>query len=275
MNIQKIESRDNPRLKLARKIRDGREHEFVFVEGTRLAEEAVWSDLRIEFCLFDSQYLSDERGTALIEAVQQKTVEVFELNEQLLASVSDTISSQGIILICRRPLADRSAFERALEIPTGGMPLVVMLNEVNNPANLGAVIRTAAAASASGVIVSTRSADVFSPKALRGSMGSAFRIPIWANAEPTDVIDWAASQNFSAVGTSASAERSYTDHDWTNPNLLVMGSEAHGIPNEIGERLDKSVRISIDERVESLNLAVATGVILFEARRQVDLSRRS
>ena len=62
MNIQKIESRDNPRLKLARKIRDGREHEFVFVEGTCLAEEAVWSDLRIEFCLFDSQYLSDERG---------------------------------------------------------------------------------------------------------------------------------------------------------------------------------------------------------------------
>ena len=155
------------------------------------------------------------------------------------------------------------------------MPLVVMLNEVNNPANLGAVIRTAAAASASGVIVSTRSADVFSPKALRGSMGSAFRIPIWANAEPADVIDWAASQGFSTVGAAASAERSYTEHDWTTPNLVVMGSEAHGIPNETGKRLDKKIRISIDETVESLNLAVATGVILFEARRQVDLSRRS
>jgi len=275
MNIQKIESRDNPRLKLARKIRDAKEHEFVFVEGTRLAEEAVWSDLRIEFCLFDIQYLDYERGAALIEAVQQKTVELFELNEKLFSSVTDTISSQGIILICRRPRAERSAFERALEMRTNAMPLVVMLNEINNPTNLGAVIRTAEAANASGVIVSTKSADVFSPKALRGSMGSAFRVPLWAGAEPADVIDWAASQNFSTVGTSVSSERSYTEHDWTTPNLVIMGSEAHGIPNEIDERLDKRIRISIDERVESLNLAVAAGVILFEARRQVDLARRS
>src|SRR6478752_4022748 len=142
MNIQKIESRDNPRLKLARKIRDGKDHEFVFVEGTRLAEEAIWSDLRIEFCLLDDRYLGDDRRTSLIESIQQKTVDVFELNEQAFSSVSDTTSSQGIILIGRRPKANRESFKLAVSKRTSTVPLVLMLNEINNPSNLGAVIRT-------------------------------------------------------------------------------------------------------------------------------------
>jgi TrmH family RNA methyltransferase len=269
MNIQKIESRDNPRLKLARKIRDGKDHEFVFVEGTRLAEEAVWSDLRIEFCLLDDRYLGDDRRTSLIESIQQKTVDVFELNEQAFSSVSDTTSSQGIILIGRRPKANRESFELAVGKRTSTVPLVLMLNEINNPSNLGAVIRTAEAAGAIGVVISENSADVYSPKALRGSMGSVFRMPIWAHASTADVITWANSNGFSTVGASAAAERSYTDVDWATPHLLVMGSEAHGIPLSMEEGLDQRIRIPMDERIESLNLAVATGIILFEARRQV------
>ena len=273
MNTQKIASRDNPRLKLARKIRDGKEHQLVFIEGTRLAEEAVWSDIRIEFCLFEEHYTDDVRGDSLISSVLQKTVDVFELSRDVFSTVSDTVSSQGVIVIARRPDAGRSAFERALSDYSSAIPLVVMLNEINNPANLGAVIRTAEAAGAGGVIVSENSADVYSAKSLRGAMGSAFRIPIWARASITDVVNWRTSNRYSTIGASAAAERSYTDVDWAMPHLLIMGSEAHGIPHEIEEGLDEKIRIPIDENVESLNLAVATGVILFEARRQVSLNR--
>src|SRR5436305_14339520 len=97
MNTQKIESRDNPRLKLVRKIRDGKEHQFVFIEGTRLAEEAVWSDIRIEFCFFEDGYTDDDRGDSLIGSVLQKTVDVFKLSRDVFSTVSDTVSSQGVI----------------------------------------------------------------------------------------------------------------------------------------------------------------------------------
>jgi TrmH family RNA methyltransferase len=274
MNIRKIESRDNPRLKLARKVRDGLEREFIFIEGTRLAEEAVRSGLMIEIGIFENGYGSEMGNNDLIETISGKTNEIIEVGEQLFSTISDTRSSQGIVLICKRPMADRSVFEKTAADRSAFLPLVVMLHEINNPSNLGAVIRTSEAAGATGVITSINSADVFSPRSLRGAMGSTFRMPIWAGAQLVDILDWSRSKGFSTVGASADANRSYAEVDWTAPHLLFMGSEAHGIPTNLEGKLDRMVSIPMDGNVESLNLAVAAGIILFEARRQVSAIAR-
>jgi TrmH family RNA methyltransferase len=270
MEFTKIDSRDNPRLKLVRRVRDGKEREYVLVEGTRLVEEAVRSSQKVEFCVFKNGYQRDERQSELIGAIRDQTSETFAVNDRTFASISDTSTSQGIVLICRRPATDRSGFDQYISKREQGIPLVVMLSEVNNPSNLGAVIRTAEAAGAAGVIISAGSADIFSPKALRGSMGSAFRIPTWTGVSNKDALDWASTHGFIIVGASADANRSYTEIDWTSPHLLVMGSEAHGISGELFDGLDSTIRIPMAQPVESLNLAVAAGVVLFEARRQVD-----
>jgi len=269
MNSQKIESKDNPRLKLARKVRDGLESAFIFVEGVRLAEEAVRSNLAIEFCLFEKGNDAGSRQTDLLDSVWSKTTNIFEVDEALFAAISDTRSPQGIILICKRPKAERTAFEIECKRRTAVLPLTVFLSEVNNPSNLGAVVRAAEAAGVAGIIVSKNSADIFSPKALRGSMGSTFRMPIWAGATNAEAIDWARSNGVSTVGATADAARSYAELDWSIPRMLVLGSEAHGISPDFESMLDERISIPMDPNVESLNLSVAAGIILFEARRQV------
>ena len=271
MNSQKIESKDNPRLKLARKIRDGLEPAFIFVEGVRLAEEAVRSNLAIEFCMFERSTEAESRQSELLESIWSKTTNIFEVDESLFFAISDTRSPQGIILICKRPKADWAYFDDERERRSAVLPLTVLLSEVNNPSNLGAVVR---AAEAAGVIVSKNSADIFSPKTLRGSMGSTFRMPIWAGATNMEVIEWARSKGISTAGATAGVARSYTELDWSKPRMLVLGSEAHGIPADVESMLDERISIPMDPNVESLNLAVAAGIILFEARRQVvDLAR--
>jgi TrmH family RNA methyltransferase len=270
MNSQKIESKDNPRLKLVRKIRDGLEPAFIFVEGVRLAEEAVRSNLAIEFCLFENSTESEPRQSDLLESVWSKTTHIFEVDRSLFLAISDTRSPQGIILIGKRPKADRAAFEIEFKRRSAALPLTVLLSEINNPSNLGAVARAAEAAGAAGIVISKNSADIFSPKALRGSMGSAFRMPIWAGATNAETIDWARSNGVSVVGATADAACSYTELAWAKPRMLVLGSEAHGIPADIESELDERISIPMDSNVESLNLAVAAGIILFEARRQVE-----
>jgi len=269
MNSQKIESKDNPRLKLARKVRDGLEPAFIFVEGVRLAEEAVRSNLSIEFCVFEKGTDAESRQTDLLDSVWSKTTNIFEVDVSLFSAISDTRSPQGIILICKRPRADRGSFEDEREKRSAVLPLTILLSEVNNPSNLGAVIRAAEAAGVAGIVVSKNSADIFSPKALRGSMGSTFRMPIWAGATNAEAIDWARSSGVSTVGATADADRSYTEIDWAKPRMLILGSEAHGIPVDVEPQLDERISIPMDANVESLNLAVAAGIMLFEARRQV------
>ena len=269
MNTQKIESKDNPRLKLARKIRDGLEPAFIFVEGVRLAEEAVRSNLSIEFCLFEKGASAESRRMDILDSIWSKTTNIFEVDELLFSAISDTRSPQGVILICKRPKVDQASFEMESERRSALLPLTVFLSEANNPSNLGAVVRAAEAAGVAGIIVSKNSADIFSPKALRGSMGSTFRMPIWAGATNMEVTDWARSNGISMAGATADGARSYTELNWSIRRMLVLGSEAHGIPADVESRLDEQISIPMDTNVESLNLAVAAGIILFEARRQV------
>jgi len=108
---------------------------------------------------------------------------------------------------------------------------------------------------------------------LRSSMGSAFRLPIWDNADEKEVLEWAREKGLSVVAAAGSGESDYTLVDWTKRTLLIFGSEAHGLDSKLLEGA-MTVRIPMNEHVESLNLAVSAGVILFEARRQKAESQR-
>jgi RNA methyltransferase, TrmH family len=269
MSRVKITSRDNPRLKLARKIRDGQDEGSIFVEGLRLSEEAVRSSIKIEFCIISSDFGLDGRGQFILSSLATNRIEIIELDDRNYSTVADTQSSQGIILICERPISTRDSFECRVELHESKLDLVVMLYEINNPSNLGAIFRAAEAAGAKGIIVSKRSADCFSPKSLRAAMGSAFRSPVWSEADLHDVLDFAKRFSYSTAAVAANSRSAYTEMDWRARRLLIFGSEAHGLPVEAIDAVNESVGIPMESSVESLNLAVAAGIILFEARRQV------
>lgn len=259
--IKRITSRENRLLVNARKVRDGRDPSQIFIEGRRLAAEALLSGITVRQC-FITPDLSDEM---LLDTVIQSGVETAELPLALLRSITDTEQPQGIVLLAERPMTSLINFD----LGAAPVPVFVFLHEVNNPSNLGAVLRSVEASGAGGVFVSRRSADVFSPKALRASMGSAFRLRIAENADLDDVLYRARVAGIDCLAVDNMAKIEYCDLDWKDPHLLVFGSEAHGLSERDLRSIGASVRIPMENEVESLNLAVAAGVVLFEARRQV------
>ena len=259
--IVKVTSRDNVSLKEARRVRDGRTRDKMFIEGARLVAEAIQSRVAIE-----QAFISDENGSGFVELMTDAGARtIYEVSLQAFQSIADTVTSQGVVIIAERPaVAAEMIVDR---ISTATLPLVVFLHRINNPSNLGAVVRTAEASGAAAVIVSSESADAFSPKAIRASMGSAFRLPIWQGVSFDDALAWARANGLVTTATAADADVPHFDVDWYKPRMLVFGSEAHGLSDEERERVDEIVRIPMEREVESLNLAVAAGVILFEARR--------
>ncbi len=264
----KITSRDNQRLKFARKVADGRVKDAIFIEGARLAEEVIRAEIEIFDVLITENFRKTERGQKILRNLDDKTEHFAEISERIFNSVSDTKHSQGIIIIAAKPAAGKSIIEANLRKNERPLPLFILLHQINNPSNLGAILRTAEAAGVSGVITTENSADVFSPKALRGAMGAAFRLPVWTNADFFEALSWSKEKNLISVCADVNAEKSYLDIDWKKPRLLIFGSEAHGLNSEERRQIDESLIIPMENNVESLNLAVSCGVILFEAKRQ-------
>ncbi|MDQ3801869.1 MAG: RNA methyltransferase [Acidobacteriota bacterium] len=263
----KITSRDNQKMKFARQVRDGRERDFVFVEGARLAEEVLRAALPIREVFFTEDFAGTERGRSFLNSVAAKSESLAEVSGKVFDSIADTKTSQGIVVICEKPLTGESVVSANLLRRNLQFPLVVLLHEINNPNNLGAILRTAEAVDVSGVILTRNSADVFSPKAIRGAMGASLRLPLWTNAGFAEALRWSREKNLKSVCADVNAEKIHTEIDWNTPRLLVFGSEAHGLSDEERAEIEESLLIPMANNVESLNVAVACGIVLYEARR--------
>lgn len=264
LTYETITSRDNSLLRRARAVRDGKIEDAIFVEGLRLCEEALRSRLSIEAVIVSEELARKERATALLAELEQVSERFAAVSEALLGSISYTRTPQGIVLMAARPQLDEASFKAGQPPPT----LLVVMHGINNPVNVGAILRTAEAAGATGVVTSANTSDPFSAKALRGAMGSAFRLPIWTGASYADVINWCAEVGIETVCADVQGSTSYTDIDWTGPKALIMGPESNGLTEEEVALANSVVKIPMHGQVESLNVGVAAAVLLYEAARQ-------
>jgi RNA methyltransferase, TrmH family len=263
-NSKLITSRDNSLLRRARAVRDGKIDDAIFIEGLRLCEEALNSGLQIESLIYSDQLARKDRAWHLIDRLARAATKSAAVSEKLLSSISYTKTPQGIVVLAVRPTHDENSF--AMKQPKSA--LLIMLHEINNPVNVGAIIRTAEAAGATGIIATAKTADPFSPKALRGAMGSAFRLPIWHGAEYAEAITWCKSKRIKSVIADISGHVIYTAVDWTEPSALIVGRESTGLTSDEIATADEVVRIPMHGSAESLNVAVAAGVILYHAAAQ-------
>lgn len=260
-----ITSRKNSLAQRARGVREGRERESVFVEGLRLCEEALRAEVGFDFVLYTRSLEEGARGARLLARLREVRTRVVAVSDEVLESVSDTKTPQGVVAVARRPQSGPEVLERA-----ESTPLVVILHGANNPSNAGAALRVAEAAGATGLIITKGSVDLFSPKSLRGSMGSAFRLPVWAGATFEEALRWCAARGIRTVATDASARATHTEVEWKTPRAVVLGPEAGGLNDEEVGACVESLRIPMREPVESLNLTTALAVVLYEAARQRD-----
>lgn len=259
-----ISSKDNARLRAARQVRDGRDRTMIFVEGLRLVSEAVGSELAIRECFVTEKFGESSQGSEMLKGVEDKNVPVSFCSEPAFRSIADTTNPQGIVLIADRPA---NAESRRL-FATMKLSLLVYCFEINDPSNLGALLRTSEAAGVTGVILSPNSTDPFAPKALRASMGAAFRVPIATGVEIETLAKFAEVSGAKMLAAVAEAGEYHFNADLKESVVIVLGGEANGLPPEAIEACEAMIRIPMQPGVESLNLAVSGAIILYEAVRQ-------
>lgn len=231
----------------------------MLAEGVRLVAEALDAKMRVlEVAI--SPRCTDEPLRARLREVAASFV---ECSDDVLASLSALDTPQGVAVLLPRPAAAEADLLRG-----GAAPLVVVAAGVRDPGNLGSLLRTAEGAGASGCVTLRGGADPFRDKAVRGSMGSVFRLPVLHGLAAPAVVDFARRHRLQLVVADGGGERLHTQADLQKPLALVVGAEAAGVPPELLAAADVRVRIPLQPPVESLNVAVAAGVLLYEARRQ-------
>ena len=258
-------------LREARAVRDGKFDDLIFVEGLRLCEEALRSRLEIIAVIHSDEIARKDRAAKLIDELLAVCDRVVSVNESLLATVSFTKTPQGMIVIAKRP----ESGPEVLQQKTGKAELIVILAGINNPVNVGAILRSAEAAGATGVIATNNTADPFSPKSLRGAMGSAFRLPIWRGAGYAETLAWCAKEDIATVCADLKASKQYTEIDWTVSRALIVGPESTGLTPEEVDMAVESVKIPMHGSAESLNVSAAASILLYEAARQRNSSAAS
>jgi TrmH family RNA methyltransferase len=264
MDESVITSRDNNRVRHARKVRDGKIADEIFVEGVRLCEQATTANLEITDVIHTEQIILDDRAARVLSDLGKRFTDSVTVTESVFASLSDTKTPQGIAVMATRPRTDVDYFNSTHK----DVSLLVIMHRLSNPANAGAIFRVAEGVGATGVIATAGTADIFSPKALRGAMGSSFRVPAWTGTELQTALIWCRKRGVRIVCVDAHASEAYTDFDWTESCALVVGPEADGFTRDELTLSDAAVMIPMRHPVESLNVAVATGVVLYEAARQ-------
>jgi TrmH family RNA methyltransferase len=267
--VTEIASPKNPLVARLRRAAGGEEPEFLVVEGLRILDEAVDSGLPIAVAAIGATCLESPSGMALRDRLVGRAQELVLASDLAMAKMSSLTTPPGALALVRRPTAN----DAALCGGAAASALIVAAAGVRDPGNLGAMLRTTEAAGGSGFLALAESADPFREKAVRGSAGSILRLPTRAGMSVEAVLAFARQHGLAIVVADGHANTDYTEANFVTPSILVLGSEGHGVPESLRAAATTAVRIPIRPTVESLNVAVATGVLLFEARRQRGIAR--
>lgn len=260
-----ITSRQHPMVKRARAMLDPdqRRTEGRFLaEGVRLLEEAFSSKLHCEGLLFSSKLTGLERGQELLKKAREAKAPLWEVTESVLAWLKETKTSQGAIGLFRQP-----KWPEQWESPLRS-GLVVVACRISDPGNLGTIIRMGEAAGARGLILTAGTVEPYHPKALRASMGSLFRFPVILL---DDTAGRLAAERSSGAQVAAAVSRGGVPPesiDLTRPTFLVLGGESQGIPEDLLAAATHRIAIPMAPPVESLNVAMAAAILLYEGVRQ-------
>lgn len=257
-----ITSRHHPFVQRCRAIARGRGEGEILLDGEHLVAEALSAGLAILQAGVGRRGLERPATLQIRARLESAGTVCLDISDGVLDAASPVQSPAGIVAIAKRP---SWTLDEAL---SGRDALVVALSGIQDPGNVGAIVRASEASAATGVVAVGPTADPFGWKALRGAMGSAFRLPVAIDPDWAVVRGRARALGLRLVGLVPRDGVSLYDADLGQPSLVVAGAEGPGLPPDLAEDLDLRVRIPMPAPVESLNVAVAVGIVLFEAGRQ-------
>jgi TrmH family RNA methyltransferase len=265
-----ISSAANPLAKRIRQLADRRQRrrEGAFVvHGIQPVWQAVEAGAEIDTLVVAPQLLRSPAAISLVAQQRAQGARVARMSADLFARLSDRDSPAGIAAIVRaRPSA-------LGELAVGRGSVFVALHEIGNPGNLGTIIRTADAAGGAGVILVGHTTDPYDPAAVKASMGALFHVPVARVPTVDELLGWARAGAVTVATTSARAGDSFWEADLAPPLVFLLGSEGRGLPDGVLDRGELRLRIPIVGSAESLNLAMAAGLLLYEAHRRAFTGR--
>ncbi len=236
----------------------------------------VLEALRADVRRIDKVWIADgsreARLSEIIEICRSRSIAWNRVPRETFAKHLDPgVNHQGVMAF-----AASAAYVSTDEIldQAGEVPLLLLLDGVEDPRNLGAILRTAECAGANGIVIPERRAAGLNDTVAKSSAGAIEFVKVAKTANLNRFIDELKSQNIWVVGTSGNASMEYTDWEWTRPTALVLGAEGSGLHRLVAEKCDVLVNIPMYGRIDSLNVSVAAGVVLFEARRQRSANKR-
>jgi RNA methyltransferase, TrmH family len=252
-------SRHHQRIKRLRRLsgrRSARDAERVFVlEGAKVIREALRAGAPLE-----AVFVTGDADDPVIEEAARLGTRVFELAPGVMEAVADAVTPQAVM-----------ALTPYIDVPLDAVDtadLAVVLVDVRDPGNAGTVLRSAEAAGARAVVCCDGSVDVYNPKTVRASAGAVFHVPVVVGGDPVEVLDRMGSWGLQRLGAVAAGGVDYLAANLRRPTALVLGNEAHGLPEATAASLDGTVSIPMAGRAESLNVGMAAAVLCFEAVRQ-------
>ena len=234
------------------------ERQLFLAEGLRTVEEAIGSE-SVEQIFYTT--IEDERTRRVLETAAEKGVALYCVSESVMKKISDTDSPQGIVAVCKMQNVKLESL-----FATGNMLLV--LDRVADPGNVGTMLRTADAAGIGGIVLLKGCVDIYAPKTVRSTMGSLFHVPVFAGADEAQFVKAAKRAGYELLVTSLEGADNLYKADLRGRLAFVMGNEANGVTESLLAEADKRVYIPMTGRAESLNVAMAAGIVMFEALRR-------
>jgi TrmH family RNA methyltransferase len=246
----------------ALEIRKNREDKGLFIaEGLRFVEEAIKENALIDKIVVSNAFLESKSGSDIMGNIHNIGVSFLLVSDKIFKEISDTQSPQGILAVIRKK-------DAALLETINGNNKIVMLESLQDPGNMGTIIRTADAAGMTGIILSKGCVDVYNRKVLRSTMGSIFHLPIHQTHDFISTINQLKAKGIKVYAAHLDGSIDYYYMDDCQNTAIIIGNEANGISDEAAKAADCLVRIPMSGKSESLNASVAAGILMYEVLRK-------
>ena len=262
--MSRITSVANPRLKAAVRLRGRRERDregLTLIDGVRETMRAMSGGAVIREAFAAPENCTDHECLALLERLREESVPVWEVGREAFAKLAYGDRVDGVVAVAETPL------RRLHDLILTPEPLIAVVEGVEKPGNLGAILRTADGAGVDAVIVAESATDLFNPNIIRASLGTVFAVPV-SVASSGEVLAWLRDRGIAIIAARVDGSVDYTEANYTGPVAIALGSEARGLSDAWGELARASVRVPMLGVADSLNVSATAAVLLYEALRQ-------
>lgn len=249
---------------LLKKAKVRKESGLFVVEGMKMFREAPQD--RIEKVYASSSFLkySPNKSVILEKGCTEKNGKLEEVDDKVFKKLSDTVTPQGVLCLIKRieiPL------EKILETQNGNAPFLMILEDLQDPGNMGTIVRTAEGAGVTGIILSKNCVDLYNPKVIRSTMGSIYRMPV-LQADLLEILPVLKEKKIQTYAAHLQGKNWYHEENYKEGTAFFIGNEGNGLSDELSDAADCLIKIPMEGKVESLNAAMAAGILMYETARQ-------